>query len=312
MGGVTVRVPAKVNLELCVGPPGDDGYHELVNVFHAVSIVDELSAEPADDVSVVVTGTGSTYVPADDSNLAVRAARLLAETAGVDRGAELRIRKSIPVAGGMAGGSADAAAALVACDALWGTALPRDTLIELAGRLGADVAFPLLGGTAVGRGRGDKLTPVPVEGALHWVFAPAEGGLSTPRVYAECDRLRAESGERVRTPRGAEALLAALRSGDPERVGAVLHNDLQPAAVSLRPGLARTLAVGAAEGALGALVSGSGPTCAFLARTEAHAADLALALTREGVCRAARCAYGPVPGACVTTDADLCPSDGDV
>lgn len=298
---VTVRVPAKVNLGLSVGPAGEDGYHELVNVFHAVSIFDEVTASPAASITVAVEGRAQedahADVPLGEDNLAVRAARLLAAHAGVDDGVHLRIRKSIPVAGGMAGGSADAAAALVACDALWKTGLTRREMHELAATLGADVAFPLLGGTAVGRGRGERLAPVETERRLHWVFAPAEGGLSTAAVYAECDRSRAAAGVRAPEPRESEALMSALRTGDPAAVGVALHNDLEPAALSLRPELRRTLDAGLEAGAVGALVSGSGPTCAFLAGSEAHAGLLASALEKAGVSRPVRQAYGPVPGA---------------
>lgn len=323
MSEVTVRVPAKVNLGLSVGPAGDDGYHELVNVFHAVSLFDEVTARPGEGFSVTVqqgatpgpcghepdvratrippsgrADTASlTEVPAGDDNLAVRAARLLAEHAGSAGGVELHIRKSIPVAGGMAGGSADAAAALVACDAVWKTGLAQQELLRLAARLGADVAFPLAGGTAVGVGRGERLTPLSLATTLYWVFALAEGGLSTAAVYAECDRLRAEAGEPVPQPRESPPLMAALEADDPVAVGDALYNDLQPAALTLRPDLGQTLRAGTDSGTLAALVSGSGPTCAFLARSEEHAAELAGALERAGVCRETRQAYGPVPGA---------------
>ncbi|MFF4773835.1 4-(cytidine 5'-diphospho)-2-C-methyl-D-erythritol kinase [Microtetraspora fusca] len=303
---VTVRVPAKVNLQLAVGPLRDDGYHDLVNVFHAVSLFDEVTAtEPAaaGTFTVRVEGEAASQVPADATNLATRAAEALAKHAGQigadgrPYGVDLLIRKAIPVAGGMAGGSADAAAALLACDALWGLGLPREELMEIGAGIGSDVPFALLGGTAVGTGRGERLTPVPATGAFHWVFALADGGLSTPRVYGECDRIRAEAGEEVAWPTADEALMAALRAGDARALGAALANDLEPAALALRPSLARTLDVGRDAGALGAIVSGSGPTCAFLAASADHARELSAALTAAGVCRAAVTAEGPVPGA---------------
>jgi 4-diphosphocytidyl-2-C-methyl-D-erythritol kinase len=294
---VTVQVPAKVNLQLAVGPLRDDGYHDLVNVFHAVSIVDEVVAAEGAGLTVRVEGHGADQVPGDGDNLAIRAAQALAARAGRSYGASLVIRKSIPVAGGMAGGSADAAGALVACNELWGLGLPREDLMEIAADLGSDVPFALLGGTAVGTGRGEKLTPLEVGGTFHWVFALADGGLSTPEVYGECDRLRAAAGERVGWPAAAESLLAALRDGDPVRLGKALANDLQPAALMLRRSLARTLDAG--RDALGGIVSGSGPTCAFLARSAGHANELAVTLEAAGVCRTAVTAYGPVPGATV-------------
>ncbi|GAA0399717.1 4-(cytidine 5'-diphospho)-2-C-methyl-D-erythritol kinase [Microbispora corallina] len=306
MSAVTVRVPAKVNLQLAVGPLREDGYHDLVNVFHAVSLFDEVTAsEPADGdageapLRVRVEGESAGEVPAGDDNLAVRAARALARWAGRSYRADLLIRKSIPVAGGMAGGSADAAAALVACNELWGLGLPLGDLMEIGADIGSDVPFALLGGTAVGTGRGERLTPLPTSGVFHWVFALAGGGLSTPRVYGECDRLREEAGGPVPLPTASDDLLAALRKGDPHALGRALTNDLQPAALELRPALAATLDAGRAAGALGALVSGSGPTCAFLAESAEHAAALAKWIEVADDCRSAVTASGPVPGASV-------------
>ncbi|WP_345355926.1 4-(cytidine 5'-diphospho)-2-C-methyl-D-erythritol kinase [Actinoallomurus liliacearum] len=291
---MTVRVPAKVNLQLSVGPVRDDGYHDLVNVFHAVSLFDEVAAAPADALSVTVEGPAG--VPTGPDNLAARAAALLAEHVGRRPDVALHIRKDIPVAGGMAGGSADAAAALLACDVLWEARLGRETLLELAARLGSDVPFALLGGTAVGLGRGERLTPVEVTGEFHWVFGYADGGLSTPAVYAECDRLRAAGEQDSVWPQVSDDLMAALKTGDAEALGRALHNDLQPAALSLRPSLRDALAVGRAAGALGSLVSGSGPTCAFLAASLDHAAELAAALNDSGRFAAVRPVSGPVPG----------------
>lgn len=292
---VHVRVPAKVNLALSVGPPGADGFHELATVFQAVSLYDDLVASPAADVTIEVTGTDAELVPQDGTNLAVRAARLLAERAGVSEGVALRVTKRIPVAGGMAGGSADGAAALLACDALWRTGLARDELRVLCGELGSDVPFSLVGGTAVGTGRGDRVTPALARGEYHWVLALADEGLSTPSVFAECDRLR--EGRDVPTPQVRPAVMQALRTGDAEALGAALHNDLQPAALSLAPHLERTLEIGRGERALGAVVSGSGPTLAFLVPDAEAALDLSVVLAASGTCRSVLRATGPVSGA---------------
>ncbi len=293
---VTVRVPAKVNLQLSVGAVRPDGYHDLVTVYQAVSVHDEVTASAAGDgVTVTVEGEGAGRLPTDDRNLAARAAHALAELAGVPADVHLGLRKEIPVAGGMAGGSADAAATLVACDALWGLRLDQQQLLEVAAGLGADVPFGLVGGTAVGVGTGTRLTPALARGRFHWVFALADGGLSTAEVYAAYDRIAA--GSFRPEPRVSDDLMAALRSGEAARLGPVLGNDLQRAALELRPQLRFTLDVGEEYGALGCLVSGSGPTCAFLARDEEHALDLAVALTASGVCRTVRRAEGPVPGA---------------
>ncbi|GAB3665510.1 4-(cytidine 5'-diphospho)-2-C-methyl-D-erythritol kinase [Actinocorallia lasiicapitis] len=299
MNTVTVRVPAKVNLQLGVGPLRDDGYHDLVNVFHAVSLFDEVTVEPAAELTVAVEGASITGVPTTPDNLAGRAAALLAAHLGVEPTVKITIRKEIPVAGGMAGGSADAAAALLACATLWEAGTSRETLLELGGVLGSDVPFALLGGTAVGVGRGEKLTPLPTSGEFHWVFALADGGLSTPAVYAECDKIRAAHSAQVGWPHESPELLAALASGDAPALGAALSNDLQPAALTLRPSLQRTLSAGRDFGALGALVSGSGPTCAFLAADADHALDLAVALGGMDVARSVVRASGPVPGATV-------------
>ncbi|MCI0687001.1 MAG: 4-(cytidine 5'-diphospho)-2-C-methyl-D-erythritol kinase [Sporichthyaceae bacterium] len=298
---ITVRAPAKVNLQLAVGPAGGDGYHELVSVFHAVSLFDEVTATAADEISVTVSGESAAEVPTDQSNLAARAAAALAAAspaAAADPalGVALHIRKGIPVAGGMAGGSADAAAALVACNELWGLNLGRAALVEIAADLGADVPFALLGGTAVGVGRGDRLTPALVRGTYHWVFALAEDGLSTPAVYAEYDRLRDQAGTSEPAPQASDDLMIALRNGDPKALGKALTNDLEPAAVGLRPHLRLTLQTGLEHGALGGIVCGSGPTCAFLVTDAERALDLAVTLSAAGVCRTVRRATGPVPG----------------
>ena len=314
---VTVRVPAKLNLQLAVGPPRADGYHDLVTVFHAVSLFDQVTVEPAGHDGVTVTGEGADRVPADQDNLALRAIAAL-RAAEPDRGTgpdavHVTIAKRIPVAAGLAGGSADAAAALVACNELWATGLTQQQLCGIGATVGSDVAFALLGGTAVGRGRGEQLTPALAPATqYHWVLAFADGQLSTPAVYAALDRLRA-----VRTsdpagsadpgiPAAAEpdldaALMSALRSGDAARVGQRLSNDLQPAAVSLFPALRKTLTAGLELGALGALVAGSGPTCVFLAANAERALELAVSLSGAGVCRSVARVSGPVPGAAVVS-----------
>ena len=295
MTSVTVRVPAKINLHLAVGGPRPDGFHDVATVYQAVGLYDEVTVTPADALTVEVVGAHVRGVPGDAGNLAARAASLLARRAGVEPRVHLRLVKGIPVAGGMAGGSADAAAALLACDALWGRALAREQLIDLAAELGSDVPFALVGGTAVGTGRGERLTPALTAGRFAWVLGIAEGGLSTPAVYAETDRLR--SGRVLPEPRVPDAVLRALRAGDAPALGRALGNDLQAAACSLRPQLSATLAVGREQGALGCLVSGSGPTCAFLTRDDRHSEDLAAALASSGTCAGVARAYGPVPGA---------------
>ncbi|SES46282.1 4-diphosphocytidyl-2-C-methyl-D-erythritol kinase [Pedococcus cremeus] len=291
----TVRVPAKVNLELLVGPVREDGYHNLSTVYHAVSLFDEVTVSFADEWGLEVCGPRAEGVPTDGSNLAARAAQLLARAGGVDEPVHIRIRKDIPVSGGMAGGSADAAAALVACDHLWGLAMTREELEEIAADLGSDVPFLLAGGTAMGSGRGEVLAPVLARGTYHWVFALSDGGLSTPAVYAECDRLR--EGREVPEPTPTPAMMTALRSGDARALGRALTNDLQPASIRLMPELGDILDAGMEYGALGGVVSGSGPTVAFLVEDTEAALDLAVSLTASGAVQDVRRATGPAHGA---------------
>jgi 4-diphosphocytidyl-2-C-methyl-D-erythritol kinase len=304
-GPVKVRVPAKINLHLGVGPVRGDGYHELSTVYHAISLYDELTARRGDTLTLTMEGEGAGELALDESNLVIRAARALAAHAKVPAHARLHLRKHIPLAGGLAGGSADAAAALVACDALWGTGLSRDELAGIAAGIGSDVPFLVYGGTALGTGRGEAVSPVLARpNSWHWVVAIADGGLSTPDVYRELDRLR-YAGQAPRLPGhaanplvgGADRLLGALRQRDPAVLGAALDNDLQAAALSLRPALADVLKAGHGAGALAGIVSGSGPTCVFLAADGQHATRIADELTAAAVCRVARTAHGPVPGA---------------
>lgn len=323
-GAVTARVPAKLNLQLSVGPVRADGYHDLVTVFHAVSLFDEVTVRVAERTSVAVTGEGARAVPHGQSNLAVKAAVALARAAGVPgvggrtgsagrdpAGVRIEVRKRIPVAAGLAGGSADAAATLVACNELWRLGASPGDLLQVAATIGSDVPFALVGGTAVGTGRGERLTRALASGSYHWVLAFGQSGLATPDVFAACDRLRAarsagrQDGAGVPSPQLDADLMAALRSGDPAAVGPLLSNDLQPAALSLQPVLRRALAAGREHGALGGVVTGSGPTCAFLASDAQAASELAVALTGAGVCRAVVQVSGPVSGACVIdTDPD--------
>ncbi|MFI9172121.1 4-(cytidine 5'-diphospho)-2-C-methyl-D-erythritol kinase [Streptomyces lincolnensis] len=294
---VTVRVPAKVNVQLAVGAARPDGFHDLANVFLAVGLHDEVTATPADALSVTCSGPDAGQVPLDRTNLAARAAIALARRHGLEPAVHLHIAKDIPVAGGMAGGSADGAGALLACDALWGTNASREELLDICAELGSDVPFSLVGGAALGTGRGERLTALEVGGGFHWVFAMAERGLSTPAVFREFDRLTETLD--VPEPVASQELLDALAKGDPDALAAAVSNDLQPAALSLFPELAGTLAAGRAAGALAALVSGSGPTTAFLAREEESARQVAEALRASGTCRTVRTASGPVPGATV-------------
>ena len=295
---VTVRVPAKVNLQLSVGPRESDGYHQLVTVFQAISIFDEVTVkigEQGTGINLSVSGDQIHGVPTDSTNLVVKAIELIADKFELDIDVSVDIKKSIPVAGGMAGGSADAAAAIVAIDELYSLEMTREEMHSIAAQLGSDVPFLLSGGTAIGQGRGDQLTAALSRGTYHWVLALSSVGLSTPAVYSECDRLR--QGLDISDPQISDALMQALLTADPSNVGKLLVNDLQPAACSLRPALRLILDVGQEYGALGAIVSGSGPTVAFLVSDEEHGLDLAVALSASGVVGSVTRAFGPVHGA---------------
>ncbi|MDQ3616569.1 MAG: 4-(cytidine 5'-diphospho)-2-C-methyl-D-erythritol kinase [Actinomycetota bacterium] len=301
MREVVARAPAKVNLSLEVGSVRPDGFHDLATVYQAIGLYDEVVVRRAEAFAVTVQGDerlSVAEVPTDDSNLAVRAARLLASRHGGERGAHLTITKGIPVAGGMAGGSADAAAALVACDVLWGTRTPRRDLLAIAAELGSDVPFALVGGTAVGTGRGDVVTAAITRGKYWWVVLESQRGLSTPEVYREFDRIH--TNEPPRRPAVPDGLMSALAEGDVGRLGRALANDLQPAALRLRPELEQSLASGLEGSAHGALVSGSGPSCLFLCTGRAHAVEVAGWLEGRGLGPVSS-APAPVPGARVVS-----------
>ncbi|MDJ0317171.1 4-(cytidine 5'-diphospho)-2-C-methyl-D-erythritol kinase [Arthrobacter antibioticus] len=302
-----VRAPGKINASFHVGPLRDDGYHGVASTYLAVSRYEEVIAttKPGTaptDITVSISDTSSldadalAGIPLNSGNLAVRAARLVADVAENPCGVHLEIIKHVPIAGGMGGGSADAAATLVACDALWHTGLSREELSLLGAELGADVPFALLGGAAVGLGVGDELTAALAPTPLHWVLVPAGFGLSTPVVYGRLDDLRASAGCTAVEPSHVDAeVLAALRTGDPHALAQCLHNDLQAAAESLAPSLSAVLAQGQELGALASLVSGSGPTVAFLAESSERAGELAEALAKYG--HTAWAVEGPVHGA---------------
>ena len=302
---VHVKAPGKINVFLKVGARLDDGYHDVAIAYQAVSLYEEVWVRAADDFSVELDGTVElSRVPTDGSNIAITAARLLAAKTGYTGGAHIRIGKHVPVTGGMGGGSADAAATLLACDALWGTELPRDEMLELARKLGADVPFAFTGGTAIGTGRGDELSPALAQGTFSWVLALADFGLSTPAVYSELDRHRDRHAQDIfpADPRPSvdTDVLQALRAGDPQMLAAAMHNDLQAPALHLEPSLSSVLELGEQNGALAGIVSGSGPTVAFLVADPDSALELQVALSASGL-NVVR-ATGPVHGARIVGD----------
>jgi 4-diphosphocytidyl-2-C-methyl-D-erythritol kinase len=292
---VTVRVPGKVNVYLGVGPREFSGYHDLATVFQAVGIYDEVTVSAADSLTISGLGSFADRIPTDETNLAWKAAELVARACGEEPNIHIQIDKSIPIAAGMAGGSADAAATLIACDAYWNAGIPRDQLDAMAATLGSDVPFMMHGGCALGIGRGDVLSPVMTRGSFHWVFATFDEGLSTAQIYEKTDDMRGLEFEGE--PEVPTELLSALARGDAPALGRLLHNDLQLAAVTSRPQLGRVLEQGIDLGALGAIISGSGPTCAFLVRDESSAIDLVVALKASGLVDDVLHTHGPVHGA---------------
>ncbi|MCS6712643.1 4-(cytidine 5'-diphospho)-2-C-methyl-D-erythritol kinase [Brachybacterium sp. EF45031] len=300
---VVAQAPGKINLSLHVGAVDHRGYHALATVFQAVDLMETVTAQAADDLHLTVTSHVDGDVPTDGTNLALRAARLLQQEHRITAGAALHIDKTVPVAGGMGGGSADAAAALVALNRLWELDLEPAALRELGGRLGADVPFALTGHTALGRGNGDDLSPLLVTGEWHWVLAVPGGHLSTPEVYRTHDELVRQAGrEPAAVPEPDDRQVQALRSADVALLGETLHNDLQAAAFHLRPGLAPVCELAEGSGAYGALVSGSGPTIAVLAGDADHAAQLAALLRAEGVAQQCLTTTGSAPGARVISE----------
>lgn len=296
--GVVTRVPGKVNLQLSVGPLGTDGFHEVTTVFQAISLFDDVTVtegKVGSGTTISVTGQTANGVPADASNLAIRAAQLMMKEFELSPDLEIKLKKEIPVAGGMAGGSADAAGVIVGLDSLYELGLSRDEMEKIASQIGSDVPFSLSGGVAIGTGRGDQITTALAKGSYTWVLALSSQGLSTPAVYQECDRLR--EGLSIASPQVSEPLMQALRAGDSKALGKSLLNDLQAAACSLRPALRLVLDVGIDYGALGGIVSGSGPTVAFLVSDEEHAMDLTVALSASGVVSSITRAVGPAHGA---------------
>ncbi len=296
--GVVARVPAKVNLQLSVGPLGSDGFHEVTTVFQAISLFDDVTVATAPDgdgIKISISGQTSSGVPADSSNLAVKAAELMIKNYDLPADLIIKLKKEIPVAGGMAGGSADAAGVIVGLDSLFELGLSRDEMEIVGSKIGSDVPFSICGGVAIGTGRGDQITPALAKGSYNWVLALSGQGLSTPSVYQECDRLR--EGLSISAPLVSEPLMQALRAGDAKALGKALTNELQPAACSLRPALRLVLDVGIDYGALGGIVSGSGPTVAFLVSDDEHAMDLTVALSASGVVSSVVRATGPAHGA---------------
>jgi 4-diphosphocytidyl-2-C-methyl-D-erythritol kinase len=298
---VTVQAPGKVNLHFRVGGRRDDGFHEVSTTYLAVSLYDEVTVTASARRQVSLSGPATAGVPVDGSNLAVRAARLLARRGGIRPDVDIHLVKRIPVAGGMAGGSADAAGTLIACNALWQLGLSTRDLLGIAAELGSDVPFSVLGGAALATGRGERLRPLAVGGDFHFVFATAGVEMSTPAVYVAVDRVRGQAGQAVRArdrgrPGLPVGLIEALTGSDVRAIGALMDNDLEPLVGSLLPALVDTRRVGMRAGALGGVLCGTGATYAFLVADGQHARRVADSLLAAGTGASVVTARGPVPG----------------
>ncbi|MDU0478194.1 4-(cytidine 5'-diphospho)-2-C-methyl-D-erythritol kinase [Staphylococcus chromogenes] len=295
------RAHSKVNLHLGVGPARADGFHELRTIFQSLSLFDALRLEPhsASQHVITVSGLGADTVPTDSRNLVWRAVDRVVELAGEQRRFRLHLDKGIPTAGGMAGGSADAAAALLLANKELGEPLSEAQLLDIAAELGSDIPFTLLGGTMLGTGRGEKLTPVPSQGEYHWALAFNAKGLSTPAVFRKLDEMRASPSDNEPSVNTQE-LEAALAAGNIRDVARLMANDLEAPALELLPELQHTLARGEQAGALRGMVSGSGPTCAFLCESAEAATYVARDIEAAGLATGTDTATGPAAGAHVT------------
>ena len=283
--GLVLRTSAKVNLALEVLGKRGDGYHEIATVLQAVDLFDRLTMETADILSL---HADDPELPTDDGNLVMRAARLLQKTAGIEKGARLRLQKRIPVAAGLGGGSSDAAATLLGLNRLWGLRWPRARLQELAVELGMDVPFFLGTGRAVARGRGERLQVLPGGGGYALVLVNPRTPLSTREVYG-----RVPGGWHAE-PTGTERVIEALRRRNVAALAAALTNNLERVVEPVLPVIGRMKAALLAAGALGAIMSGSGPTVFGLARSLDHARQVRSRVSRAGwACWAVRTNSGP-------------------
>lgn len=269
-----VNAYAKINLTLGIEGIRQDGYHQVEMIMQAVELHDSLAFEDAP--AGISIESDSPEIPPGPENLVYRAASLLQEYTGCGRGVRIKLTKKIPVAAGLAGGSTDAAAALRALNSLWDLNLPEGDLYKLGERLGADVPFCLMGGTALARGKGELLTPVAGAQGLGVVLVKPSFGVSTARVYRMYDLL----------PPGPQpdtgAMISALGRGDLHAIGSLLHNSLERVTAGLHPEI-KQIKQGLREaGAAGALMSGSGPTVFGLFSNIREAGAAALKLNAPG------------------------------
>lgn len=279
---VTARAAAKINLTLSVGRPREDGFHPLATIYQAIGLYDDVTVREADEWSVRTHADARvdlSTVGDDDSNIAIRAGRALAAHHGLVWAAAIDIQKAIPVAGGMAGGSADAAATLVALEELWGLDTSVEDLVSIAADLGSDVPFALYGGTALGGGRGEVVTPIEAPATLWWLVVPHPIGLPTPSVFRHFDHLGLGDDH----PLIDEELVAALAAGDVAAIASAVGNELQPAAYDLRPDLAQRHRLLDELGADAVLLSGSGPTQLLLFGDVGAARSAAGELRDQGI-----------------------------
>ncbi|MDO5299120.1 MAG: 4-(cytidine 5'-diphospho)-2-C-methyl-D-erythritol kinase [Clostridia bacterium] len=249
-----IQARAKINWTLDVVGTLPNGYHDLDMLMQSVTLCDQMTMEDAPVRTLAVRSSSGMFVPADENNLVLRAAAALAERTGCERGARITLRKYIPVAAGMGGGSSDAAAALQGLNVLWGLGLGEDELEKIGLDIGADVPFCVRGGLQRARGIGERLTPVPLRKPLYLVaFQPCRG-LSTKEVFTSLH----EEGIRPEDRPDNEAAQRALTRGDVRGLGRSLGNVLEPVSRRLRPEIDRAIRAIEEAGAVGARMTGSG------------------------------------------------------
>ena len=267
-----LRTNAKVNLFLRVLGPRLDGYHEVETILHGVKLADEIEITSTTEGDVKVDMSLSQSVrgelPETEENVVWKAAQTLIERGALNQGIAINVLKRIPIGAGLGGGSGNAAGVLVALNELWRMGMGPSDLYDLAGSIGSDVPYCLNGGTALATSRGEELTPLPAPAAMWFVLGISHDPLFTRDVYA-----RWRPRDNRRDVRSAPMTLA-LGGGDVAEVASLLHNDLEPVVFEMRPEIEERKESMLEAGALGALVSGSGPTIFAIARDEGHGRDI--------------------------------------
>lgn len=282
MTEIKERAFAKINLHLDITAKNADGYHAVQTVMQTVSLCDEITLTPREDEVISITCNRGD-VPCDGSNLAVRAANRYFDAVGMRRGFRIHIEKYIPMAAGMAGGSADAAAVLRGLNRFFGELLAEDDLCRVGARLGADVPFCVMGGTAYAEGIGERLRACAPMPDCYILVACGGEGVSTPWAFGLLDERFSNFDGSCYTPRGVEKLMESMKKGDVTAVAESLYNVFEEPICAERPVAENIRGQMFACGALGAMMSGSGPSVFGIFRDETDAQDAKMRLLQMGV-----------------------------